>query len=77
MWVTGPGVPAGADLYSLNPSLLYPGKDQVSYSGTQPLRVGDLANLVTRTLGLPPVPGSTQDVDQRFQVFDPLTVPGA
>jgi hypothetical protein len=77
MWVTGPGVPAGADLYSLNPSLLYPGKDQVSYSGTQPLRVGDLANLVTRTLGLPPVPGSTQDPDQRFQVFDPLTVPGA
>lgn len=77
MWVTGPGVPAGADLYSLNPSLLYPGKEQVAYSGTQPLRVGDLANLVTRTLGLPPVPGSTQDVDQRFQVFDPLTVPGA
>ncbi len=77
MWVTGPGVPAGADLYSLNPSLVYPGKDQVPYSGSQPLRVGDLANLVTRTLGLPPVPGSTQDVDQRFQVFDPLTVPGA
>ncbi len=77
MWVTGPGVPAASDLYGLNPSLAYPGKDQVGYSGAQPLRVGDLANLVTRTLGLPPVPGSTLDPEQRFQVFDPLTVPGA
>ena len=77
MWVTGPGVPAGADLYALNPSLAYPGKDQVGYSGTQPLRIGDLANLITRTLGLPPVPGSTLDPEQLFQVFDPATVPGA
>ena len=77
MFVTGPGVPAGADLYGLNPSLAYPGKAQVGYSGPQPLRVGDLANLVTRTLGLPPIPGSTQDSEQRFQVFDPLLVPGS
>ena len=77
MFVTGPGVPAAADLYGLNPSLAYPGKDQVGYSGTQPLRVGDLANLVTRTLGLPPIPGSTQDPEQLFQVFDPLLVPGS
>ena len=26
MWVTGPGVPAGADLYGLNPSLRLPGQ---------------------------------------------------
>ena len=77
MFVTGPGVPAGADLYGLNPSLAYPGKEQVGYSGPQPLRVGDLANLVTRTLGLPPIPGSTQDTTQQFQVFDPLLVPGS
>lgn len=75
MWVTGPGVPAAADLYGLNPSLAYPGKEQFGYAGVQPLRVGDLANLVTRTLGLPPIPGSTLDPEQRFQVFDPLTVP--
>ena len=75
--VTGPGVPAASDLYGLNPSLVSPGKEQVGYSGAQPIRVGDLANLVTRTLGLPPVPGSTMDPEQRFQVFDPLSVPGS
>lgn len=77
MWVTGPGVPAGSDLYSLNPAFVSPGKQQVAYSGPQPIRVGDLTNLVTRTLGLPPVPGSTMDPSQRFQVFDPLLVPGS
>ncbi|GAA5114941.1 hypothetical protein GCM10023339_21160 [Alloalcanivorax gelatiniphagus] len=77
MWVTGPGVPAGSDLYSLNPAFVSPGKQQVPYSGSQPIRVGDLTNLVTRTLGLPPVPGSTMDPEQRFQVFDPLLLPGA
>ena len=76
MWVTGPGVPAGSDLYALNPSFASPGSQQPSYSGTQPLRVGDLTNLVTRTLGVPPVPGSSMDPEQRFQVFDPLLVPG-
>ena len=77
MFVTGPGVPAAADLYGLNPSLVYPGKDQPGYSGAQPLRVGILANLINRTLGLPPIPGSTHDPEQLFQVFDPLTVPGS
>ena len=76
MWVTGPGVPAASDLYGLNPALTSPGKEQVGYSGPQPIRVGDVANLVMRTLGLPPVPGSTIDPEQRFQVFDPLAVPG-
>ena len=70
-------MPAASDLYGLNPSLAYPGKDQVGYSGAQPLRVGDLANLITRTLGLPPIPGATHDPEQLFQVFDPLAVPGA
>ncbi|MCF6379805.1 alkaline phosphatase family protein [Nocardioides KLBMP 9356] len=77
MFITGPGVPAGADLYGLNPSRAYPGKAQVGYSGPQPIRLGDLANLVDRTLGLPPVPGSTHDPEQLFQVFDPLSVPGS
>ncbi len=77
MWVTGPGVPAGSDLYSLNPAFVSPGKQQVPYSGSQPIRVGDLTNLVTRTLGLPPVPGSTMDPVQEFQAFDPLLVPGS
>ena len=76
MWVTGPGVPAGSDLYGLNPALTSPDSNQVGYSGAQPIRVGDVANLAMRTLRLPPVPGSTMDPEQRFQVFDPLTVPG-
>ena len=76
MWVTGPGVPAGSDLYGLNPALASPDSEQLGYSGPQPIRVGDIANLAMRTLGLPPVPGSTMDPEQRVQVFDPLTVPG-
>jgi hypothetical protein len=77
MWVTGPGVPAGSDLYALNPSFASPGSAQPGYSGTQPIRVGDLTNLVTRSLGVPPVPASSMDPEQRFQVFDPLLVPGS
>lgn len=77
MWVTGPGVPAGSDLYALNPAFVSPGRAQVPYSGAQPIRVGDLTNLLTRSLGLPPVPGSTLDPEQRFQVYDPLQVPGS
>jgi hypothetical protein len=77
MWVTGPGVPVAGDLYGLNPSLVSPGADQPGYSGAQPIRVGDLANLVTRTLGLPPIPGSTNDPHQRFQVYDPAAIPGS
>ena len=77
MWVTGPGVPAASDLYGLNPSFLSPGSQQPTYSGTQPIRVGDLTNLVTRSLGVPPVPGSSMDPQQKFQVFDPLLVPGS
>lgn len=77
MWVTGPGVLPGSDLYALNPALASPGRTQPPYSGAQPVRVGDLANLVTRSLGLPPVPGSTMDPEQRFSAFDPLAVPGS
>ncbi|WP_374457889.1 endonuclease/exonuclease/phosphatase family protein [Nocardioides sp.] len=77
MWVTGPGVPADDDLYGLNPSLSSPSSDQPNYSGLQPIRTGGVANLVTRVLRLPPVPGSTMDTDQRFQIFDPAALPGA
>jgi endonuclease/exonuclease/phosphatase family metal-dependent hydrolase len=76
MWVTGPGVLPGSDLYALNPAYVAPGKAQPPYAGSQPIRVGDLAGLVTRSLGLPPVPGATMDPQQRFSAFDPLAVPG-
>jgi arylsulfatase A-like enzyme len=53
-----------ADLYELNPDFADPGTGQPSYDGTQPVRNGDLANLVTDLLGLGPVPGSELDAGQ-------------
>jgi len=53
-----------ADLYALNPDLVDPGDAQPSYDGPQPVRNGDVANLVTDLLGLGPVPGSELDAAQ-------------
>ncbi len=68
---TGPSVPAGTDLYALNPQLTKPGSARVGYAGAQPVRNGFVANLVTKALGMPRVPGSTLDPDQSFTVFGP------
>lgn len=58
--VWGAGVSAGVDLYSINPNRLDPGTTRPTYSANpQPIRNGDVANLVTTLLGLPVVPGST------------------
>jgi arylsulfatase A-like enzyme len=65
----GDGVPPGTDLYELNPQLADPGDDRPGYAGAQPVRNGFVANLVTTALGLPPVAGSTLDVDQSFRVW--------
>ncbi len=57
MW--GAGVAAGADLYALNAERrARPGRRRTTYAGTQPVRNGEVANLVTSLLGLPDVPGS-------------------
>jgi len=53
-----------ADLYALNPDYADPGTGRPDYGGPQPVRNGDLANLVTELLGLGPVPGSELDADQ-------------
>ena len=53
-----------ADLYELNPDYADPGAGRPAYGGAQPVRNGDLANLVTELLGLGPVPGSELDADQ-------------
>jgi len=59
--VWGRGVTAG-DLYALNPQRADPGSGRPSYAARrQPVRNGDLANLVTDLLGLRPVPGSEFD----------------
>ena len=69
MVVLGPGVPAGADLYALNPQFTSPGTAQTAYDGPQPIRNGFVANLVTSQLRLPPVPGSTLNAFQSFTVL--------
>lgn len=56
--VWGPGVAAGRDLYAINPTYRTPGAARTSYSGRQPIRNGDLADLVTDVLDLPLVPGA-------------------
>jgi Type I phosphodiesterase / nucleotide pyrophosphatase len=54
----------GGDLYDLNPDYVDPGTSQPTYDGPQPVRNGDLANVVTELLGLGPVPGSELDAAQ-------------
>lgn len=70
-FATGPSVPAGTDVYALNPQLAKPGALRVGYDGPQPVRNGFVANLVTTALGMPRVAGSTLDSDQSFTVFGP------
>ena len=69
--VSGPAVAAGADLYTLNPQYTRPGRTRPTYLGGQPIRNTDIANLVTTYLGLPAIPGSTQNRDQSFTVLTP------
>lgn len=67
--VWGPGVAVG-DLYDLNPDYADPGDGRPSYDGPQPVRNGDVANLVTAVLGLDPVPGSEVGAGQGLDVTD-------
>jgi hypothetical protein len=66
----GPGVPAGVDLYDLNPTYADPGRLRVGYGkALQPIRNGDVGNLVLDVLGLPAIPHSELDYDQDLEVF--------
>ena len=68
--VWGPGVPAGVDLYDLNPTYADPGRRRTGYEkAAQPVRNGDVGNLVLDVLGLPPIPHSELDFDQDLEVF--------
>lgn len=55
--VWGSGIDQG-DLYAMNTAYADPGRRRVFYSGRQPVRNGDLANLALDLLGLGPVPDS-------------------
>ncbi|HWJ09331.1 MAG TPA: alkaline phosphatase family protein [Nocardioides sp.] len=55
------------NLYRLNPvAYRDPGTTRPLFTGVQPIRNGDLANLATRVLGLGPVPGSLWNRAQRL-----------
>lgn len=69
---TGPGVAAGTGLYTLNPQYTNPRDLWPDPSAPQPIRLEDMANLITRELGLPAVPGVTANPDQSFVVTAPL-----
>jgi hypothetical protein len=70
--VMGGGVPAGVDLYSLNPTYADPGTTRPGYAAArQPIRNGDVGNLVLDVLGLPPIPHSELDFNQDLDVFGP------
>jgi hypothetical protein len=59
LFVWGPGIPAGADLYSLLSNRGDPGTNWLDYTAhPQPIRNGDAGNLALMLLGLPPIPGS-------------------
>ena len=66
----GAGIPAGEDLYVRNAqAYAYPGTSRPTYDGPQPIRNGDLANVVGDALDLPGTPGSQINPDQRLAVF--------
>lgn len=67
MIVWGPGVTPGADLYALNQSWTNPLRERTVYGANAPIFVGDLANLVTMQLQLPPLPGSQSNLGQTLQ----------
>lgn len=69
LYVRGPGVPAGADLYAMNPDYVNPGRSIPGYHGGQPIRPALVANLITAAFGLPAIPGSTMNTQQNFTAF--------
>lgn len=69
-YVWGPGIPAGADLYALNPATRRdPGTGRPDYTAApQPIRNGETANLALQLLGLGSIPGSSIDAAQDLAV---------
>jgi hypothetical protein len=67
--VWGVGVAKGRSLYGLNKNdRRNPGTRRLSYAGRQPVRNGEVANLVTDLLDMPRVPGSTFNTRQNLTI---------
>jgi hypothetical protein len=73
----GPGIPAGADIYAMNPAgRLDPGAEQpVCAAPVPPVRNGEAANLAASLLGIPPVTGSTIGIASGLTVTAPVPLP--
>jgi Type I phosphodiesterase / nucleotide pyrophosphatase len=69
--VTGPGVLPGGDLYAMNPAYPNPRDTNPDYASGRPIRNALVADLVTKMLGLPPVPGSRLGARQDLTVLAP------
>ncbi len=66
----GPGVAAGTNIYTINHgSFISAGGRRPGYTGTQPVRNGDVANLTTDLLDLPAVPGAEFDRPRTLNLF--------
>jgi hypothetical protein len=68
--VWGPGVAADS-LYALYPDYDNPGRTRPDYTGEQPVRNGDVANLSADLLGLTAVAGSELNAQQDLDVTAP------
>lgn len=68
--VWGKGMPAGVDLYALNPSYADPGTGRPTYAAArQPIRNSSAANLAMDLLDYPVVPGSQVDTHMDLDTF--------
>jgi len=70
-YVWGPGIPAGADLYDLNPmTRKNPGTVNPPADSPElpPIRNADAGNLCLSLLGVPGIPGSTVNAGQDLKV---------
>jgi hypothetical protein len=76
-YVWGPGIPAGADLYSMNPETrLDPESERPDHSSApQPIRNAETANISLHILGLEAIPGSTFDVAHDLTLTPPGGLP--
>ncbi len=67
----GPSVPAGSNLYTLNPQYKRPaGGARLPTTGT-PINLGTVANLAASALTLPAIPRSTLNAHLHLDVFGP------